>query len=216
MDINWFGKNCFRITERGHTSVVTDPHKPSKGWPELKLRADLVTVSHEWSRHNVEQVKDHGYVISGPGEYEVGDLFVTGIPLHIHDPEKDRILDNIAYLFEFSNNLSVLHLGKLRQVPDQSMIEQLDEVNVLLLPLNGGAGLPNEQLAELISLIEPNLVIPMYRGKNSGAGQGPIVDGFLKAMGVGQMEAVDSLRVTMSLLPDQTQVALLRTAPVLI
>lgn len=216
MDITWFGRNCFRIIERGHTSVVTDPHKPAKGAPELKLRADLVTVSHDLSRHNVEQVKDHDYVISGPGEYEVGDLFVTGIQLHIHDPAKDRVLDNIAYLFEFSNNLSVLHLGKLRQVPDQSMIEQLDEVNVLLMPVNGGAGLPNEQLAELISLIEPNLVIPMYRGKDGSADGGPIVDSFLKAMGVGQTEPVDTLRVTMSLLPEQTQVVLLRASSVLI
>ena len=64
LEINWFGRNCFRISERGHTSVVTDPHKPAKGTPEPKLRADLVTVSHELSRHNVEQVKDHSYVIS--------------------------------------------------------------------------------------------------------------------------------------------------------
>lgn len=212
MDITWFGRNCFRITERGHTSVVTDPHKPARGAPELKLRADLVTVSHDLSRHNVDQVKDHDYVISGPGEYEVGDLFVTGIQLHVHDAEKDRVLDNIAYFFEFSNDLSVLHLGKLRQAPDQSMIEQLGEVNVLLIPVNGGGDLPNEQLAELISLIEPNLVIPMYRGKKGSPGGSAIVDGFLKALGTGQMETVDSLRVTMSQLPEQTQVALLRAS----
>ena len=216
MDITWFGRNCFRISERGHTSVVTDPHKPATGAPGLKLRADLVTVSHEISQHNVDQVKNHDYVISGAGEYEVGDLFVTGIPLHIHDPEKDRVLDNIAYLFEFANNLSVLHLGNLRQVPDQSMIEQLDEVNVLMMPVNGGAGLPNEQLAELISLIEPNLVVPMYRAKNGNAGEETIVEGFLKAMGVGQTEPVDNLRVTTSALPEQTQVALLRASSVLI
>ena len=155
-------------------------------------------------------------MISGAGEYEVGDLFVTGIPLHIHDPEKDRVLDNIAYLFEFANNLSVLHLGKLRQVPDQSMIEQLDEVNVLMMPVNGSAGLPNEQLAELISLIEPNLVVPMYSAKMENAGEETIVEGFLKAMGVGQTEPVDNLRVTTSALPEQTQVALLRASSVLI
>ncbi len=213
MDITWFGRNCFRITERGHTSVVTDPYKPGKGAPELKLRADLVTVSHEMSRHDVEQVKGHGYVISGAGEYEVGDLFVNGIQLHIHDPEKDRVLENTAYLFEFSNNLSVLHLGELRQVPDQSMIKQLDEVNVLLIPVSGSGDLPNEQLAELISLIEPNLVIPMYRGANGSPNGSPnggaIVDGFLKALGVGPTDAVASLRLTQSTLPEQTQVALL-------
>ncbi len=212
MDITWFGRNCFRITERGHTSVVTDPHKPARGAPELKLRADLVTVSHEMSRHSVDQVKDHDYVISGPGEYEVGDLFVTGIQLHIHDAEKDRVLDNIAYFFEFANDLSVLHLGKLREAPDQSIIEQLGEVNVLLIPVNGGGDLPNEQLAELISLIEPNLVIPMHQSKNGSPGGAAIVDGFLKALGLAQMQAVDSLRVTKNQLPEQTQVALLQAS----
>lgn len=211
MDITWFGKNCFRMTERSHTSVVTDPHKPAKGASELKLRADLVTVSHEPSRHNVDQIKDHHYVISGPGEYEVGDLFVTGIPLHIHDAETDRVLDNVAYFFEFSNNLSVLHLGRLRQIPEQSKFEQLDEVNVLLLPVLGGAALPNEQLAELISLIEPNFVIPMFRARGGGAGEA-LIDGFLKTLGVGKIEAAHTLRVTASQLPEQTQVALLRAS----
>ena len=25
MDITWYGNSCFRITERGHTTVLTDP-----------------------------------------------------------------------------------------------------------------------------------------------------------------------------------------------
>ena len=216
MDINWYGRNCFRISERGHTSVVTDPHEPAKDAPELKLRADLVTVSHDLSRHALHQVKDHEYVISGAGEYEVGDLFVTGISLHVHDAEKEHVLENTAFQFEYPNNLSVLHLGNLRAVPDHSIIEQLDEVNVLLLPVNGKANFRGEELADLISLIEPNIVVPMYQSNQRADGETGIVGAFLKAMGVGQSEELDMLRVTTSALPEQTQVVLLRPAAALI
>lgn len=209
MDITWYGRSCFRISERGHTTVVTDPHKPNRGAPELKLRADLVAISHEMKAHRVEQVKDCDYVISSPGEYEIGELFVTGTALHIFDSEREAILKNIAYLFEYPNQLNVLHLGKLREMPDQSIFEQIDIVHVLLLPVDGAGGLRGEQMTEIISLIEPNIVVPMNHGAGTRT-DSDMLDGFLKAMGIGQIEAEDSLRVTVSTLPEQTQVVLLR------
>ena len=210
MDITWYGRACFRISERGHTSVVTDPHKPKRGKPKLKLRADVVTVSHDAKAHRADQVKDHHYVISSPGEYEVGDLFVTGLALHVHDSEADQILDNIAYRFEYLNQLNVLHLGNLRSMPDQVTFEQLDEVKVLLLPVESTGQLRGEQLAEIISLIEPRIVVPMTYSNASASANPEALDGFLKAMGVGQIDAQDSLRVTASALPERTQVVILR------
>ena len=209
MDITWYGRSCFRISERGLTSVVTDPHKPKRGTPELKLRANLVTVSHDVKAHRVKQVKDSDYVISSPGEYEIGELFVTGMALHTHDSEKDEVLENIAYLFEYPNDLNVLHLGNLRELPDQSFIEQIDEVQVLLLPVNGASEIRGEQLTEIVSLIEPNIVVPMNHGAGKDA-DADTLDGFLKAMGIAQLEAQDNLRVAASTLSEQTQVILLR------
>lgn len=209
MDITWYGRSCFRISERGLTSVVTDPHKPKRGAPELKLRADLVTISHDVKAHRVKQVKDSDYVISSPGEYEIGELFVTGMALHTHDSEKDEVLENIAYLFAYPNELNVLHLGNLRELPDQSFIEQIDEVQVLLLPVNGASGIRGEDMTEIVSLIEPNIVVPMNHDRGRGAAADAL-DGFLKAMGIGPLEAQDSLRVTASTLSEGTQVVLLR------
>ena len=208
MDINWYGCTCFRITERGHTSVVTDPHSPGQDLAELRLRADLVTVSHDSTAHQPEQIRDQRYVISGPGEYEIGELFVTGIPLHIHDAASDQIRDNVAYHFEYPNQLNVLHMGALRQLPDQSVIEQLDEVHVLLLPV-GAAALSGDQLADLIGMIEPKYVVPMQPRCVNAADYAAAVEGFLKAMGVNNVETQDVLRVTASNLPEQTQVVVL-------
>ena len=201
MEITWYGRSCFRITERGHTSVVTDPY----GLPEPKLKADLVTFSQARpSDAAAQSVRGHDYVIGAPGEYEVGELFVTGIPMHVYDEEQEQLRENVAYLFEYPNHLTVLHLGHLHEVPDQSTIEQLGEVRVLLAPLDGLRG---DQVTDVIALVEPNYVVPMHAGLDASA-----VDRFLKAMGVGQPEAQETLRVTSSGLPEQTQVILLQAS----
>ena len=210
MDITFYGRNCFRIAERGHTSVVTDPHKPAKGAAPLKLRAELVTLSHERGKHRLEQVADYSYVIAGPGEYEIGELFVSGIPLHVYDEAKGKAQDNVAYLFEYPNQLNVLHLGKLRGAPDEAIVEQFGEVNVLLLPVSDRGGLDDERLTELVSLIEPNYVVPMAQADKQSAADSAI-EAFIKAMDK-EADERDVLRVTQNSLEEPTQVIALRPA----
>ncbi len=211
MEIMWYGHSCFRITERGHTSVVTDPYEPAPGLPELKLKADLVTVSHGQPDHQaVNLIRGHDYVIAGAGEYEIGELFVTGIPMHVYDEEQARVRENVAYLFEYPNHLTVLHLGNLHQMPDQSTIEQLGEVHVLLAPVDGGQGRRGDQVMDVIALVEPNYVAPMRCAMDGAAAEPDSIERFLKAMGVSQPEEKDTLRVTASSLPEQTQIVLLR------
>ena len=209
MDIHWYGFSCFRIAERGHTTVVTDPHHPRQSLARLGLKADLVTISHERMAEQVEAIRGEAYLISGAGEYEVGELFVTGIPLHAHDGETGKVRKNIAYQLEYPNNLNVLHLGALHQKPDQSIIEQLDEVHVLLLPV-GGAGLSGDDLADLISLIEPGYVLPMQPADVSDDTFATALDTLLAGMGAADVDKQDMLRVTSSGLDEQTQVIRLR------
>ena len=41
MNITWHGHSCFRLTERGMATVVTDPYNHKKiGYSELNLSAD--------------------------------------------------------------------------------------------------------------------------------------------------------------------------------
>lgn len=208
MDITWYGHSCFRITERGQTTVVTDPYHTSIGLPELKLKGDVVTVSHDDPGHNAaDMVKGQEYVLNGPGEYEIGGVFIHGVAMHTIDG--DQGYPNVGYMIEYGNNLTVLHTGGLTRVPDQSTIEELGEVTVLLLPVGGGHGLRPADAADVIALVEPSYVVPMHYEQPGLKIQLEPVDKFLKAVGVSKAQEEDYLRVTAGNLPEQPQIVLL-------
>ena len=207
MDISWFGHSCFRIAERGRITVVTDPFADNIGLTPLKLKADVVTISHDEPGHNnVDAVKNDAYIIRGPGEYEIGTVFINGVAMH--DPSNTTARPNVAYHIMY-DNLSVLHLGDLSHVPQQSLIERMGEVNVLLVPVGGGMGLTGAQAAEVVGLIEPHFIVPMHYELPGLRIALESVDKFLKAMGVSKVQEADTLKITASDLPEQPQVVVL-------
>ena len=169
MEITWYGHSCFRLTERNYATVVTDPYdSKSIGYSALRLKSDIVTVSHDAPGHNNrDAVKGTSHVIDGAGEFEIGGVFITGVQTDgtgsnkKKSKEQDNGARNTIYVFDY-DGITVAHLGDLKQTPTQSEIESLGTINVALVPVGGGGGLNAAKAAEVISLIEPNLVIPMH------------------------------------------------------
>jgi len=205
MELTWYGLSCFRLTERGHSTVVTDPYGSSTGLPNLKLKGDVVTISHDAAGHNhAAAVSGFNRLLSGPGEYEIGDVFITGIATHDKDPERR----NVIFMFDYKG-LTIAHLGDMAKVPSQTQIDALEQINVLLVPVGGGLSLNASQAAELVSMLEPEIVIPMhYSQPDLGIDLEP-VEKFLAEMGVEQPEPLSSLKVTSGILSPETQIVLL-------
>ena len=209
MELVWHGLSCFRITERGMATVVTDPYEPSVGLPPLKLKADIVTVSHDAPGHShLKAVKGSPRTITRPGEYEIGNVFVTGIRMQPKGKKNNVEQTNTLYVLDFGG-LTVAHLGNLEYVPTQSQIENLGTVHIALVPAAGGGALTAAKAAEVISLIEPSIVVPMhYKTHKEQTGLGG-VGRFLSEMGVAKSETLRSLKVSKSGLLEETQVLVL-------
>jgi L-ascorbate metabolism protein UlaG (beta-lactamase superfamily) len=214
MEITWYGLSCFRIREGGVT-IVCDPYDKLIGPLLPKLRADIVTVSHDRPGHNaVERVTGDPKILQGPGEYEVKNVFVTGLTTY-HRKQRSTLLErNVAFFFEFGD-LTVGHLGDIGEVPGQSEIEELNigEVDVLIVPVGGGDTLDPTRAVEIIGMFEPRLVIPMHY-RHSGLSDDLVnklepVEKFLKVLGSPAPEPVETLKITKSNLPEETQVMLL-------
>lgn len=210
MEITWFGHSCFRLTERSMATVVTDPFdNEAVGYDPLKLKADIVTVSHQAPGHNqTSAVKGTSHVIDGPGEFEIGGVFITGVQTDENGKKAAERPRNTLYVFDYMG-ITVAHLGDLRTVPGQAEIEALGTVHVALVPVGAGGSLNAAKAAEVISVLEPNIVIPMHYHTPAVKVQLDRLDKFIKEMGLHEVETVASLKVSKSSLPDETKVVVL-------
>lgn len=214
MDITWHGHSCFRLKERGLATVVTDPYDHKKvGYSELDLSADIITISHNHPGHNhtgvIRKRNSPQHILNGPGEYEIGQVFITGIKTNRETKGSDDQTRNIMYIFDYDGVL-IAHLGNLNRVPNQSEVKSIaGDVHVALVPVGGGDGLNASQAVEVIRMLEPSYAIPMYyQTKHTKIELDPL-DNFVKEMGLDQIEPRDSLRVTSTRSATETSVVVL-------
>jgi len=208
MEITWLGHSCFRIKGR-HATVITDPYSPDLGYSLGKHTARIVTVSHQHPGHSyIRGIGGEPKQVTGPGEYEISGVLIIGIGTY-HDAEKGKKRGkNTVYLMEV-DEVSVCHLGDLGHVLTSEQVEQLDNVDILLLPVGGTSTVNAATAAEIVRQLEPNAVVPMhYKTKTLKKELAP-VDRFLREMGLKEITSQPKLSFTKASLPTSTQVFLL-------
>jgi len=208
MDISWLGHSCFRI--RGNrASVITDPYPPSLGYSLGKPTARIVTVSHQHLGHSyVQGVGGEPRLVTGPGEYEISGVMIIGIAT-FHDKEKGtKRGKNTVYVMEV-DEVWVCHLGDLGHVLTAEQVEEIDNVDVLLLPVGGVSTIDASMAVEVVRQLEPKVVIPMHYKTPALSWELEPVERFLKEIGVKEINPQPKLSVTKSNLPISTQVFLL-------
>lgn len=187
MIITWQGHSCFKIQDKigpDGLTVVTDPFDKEVGLKVPNFEADIVTISHDHHDHNnAGALRGQPFVIKSAGEYDVKGVMVEGIASYHDDKEGKERGNNIIYRIEM-DDISIVHLGDLGQVLDNAQLEKLAGTDILLIPVGGKYTLDAKKAVEVISQIEPRLVIPMhYKTKDSKIDvEG--VDKFVKELGV--------------------------------
>jgi len=208
MEIVWLGHSCFRIRGKEAT-IVTDPFDRTLGYPVKKLTANIVTVSHPHPQHSfVEDVAGSPRVISRPGEYEIANVFINGIAT-FHDADGgEHRGKNTVYLVQIEE-VSICHLGDLGHVPTAEQIEQMSDTDILMVPVGGGATIGAAAAVEIISLLQPKLVIPMHFKTEVVKMDLAPLEHFLKEMGLKEVVTQPKLNISKSGLPADTNVVVL-------
>jgi L-ascorbate metabolism protein UlaG (beta-lactamase superfamily) len=208
LDITWLGHACFRLRGRDAT-LITDPYGRTLGLTLGRQNAEVVTVSHDSPNHSaVEAIGGQPRMVRGPGEYEIGGIMVTGVSTPGERSGGGTWGRNTAYAIEI-DDLVVCHLGDLGKTLNPEQIEALKDPAVLLIPVGGHCTVSSAEVAEVVSQLEPKLVVPMhYALPGIGLDLDPI-EPFCREMAVEETKAQPRLSVTRSSLPDETTVVLL-------
>ncbi len=208
MEINWLGHSCFRI-KGSHAAIITDPYSPDSGYSLGKPTADIVTVSPQHPEHSfVSGVSGEPKLVTRPGEYEISGAMIIGMAT-FHDEEAgDTRGKNTIYLIEL-DGLSICHLGDLGHVLSAGQAEEIDNVDVLMLPVGGVSTIDAAGAAEVVRQLEPKVVIPMHYKTDALKRKLDPVDSFLKEMGVTEVNSQSKLSLNKTNLPISSQVFLL-------
>jgi len=205
MIITWQGHSCFKIQDKTGTeglTLVTDPFDKATGLKVPNFEADIVTVSHDHHDHNnVKALRGNPYVVESAGEYDVKGVMIEGVESFHDDKQGAERGNNIIYRIEM-DDITVAHLGDLAHVLDNKQLEKLVGTDILLIPVGGKYTLDAKKAVEVISQIEPRIVIPMHYKTKDLKIDLDEVDKFIKEMGV-EPTREDKLKINKKDLPQE-------------
>ncbi len=209
MEITFFGHACIRIRGKQKT-VIIDPYDEKVGKLLRDLEADITLVTHDHFDHNaVARLKQPGFVIDGPGEYEIGGVSVIGIATHHDDKGGAERGGNTMYVVEI-DNLRLIHTGDLGHKLSQETLEEIGAIDVLMLPVGGIYTLDAKTAKEVVTQVDPWVVVPMhYKTADFGLKELTTVDDFLKEMGRTETAAVPKYSISADRLPEELQIIVL-------
>lgn len=199
MKIQYFGHSCFYLKNK-EVNVLMDPFSSQMvGLKMPKVEADIVTVSHQHADHNnVASVTNQPVVFDFPGEYEVKGVKVFGYQSY-HDQEQGAKRGENIIFKVIINNVVLTHLGDLGHIPGEGLINELEDTDVLLIPVGGTYTLNVQEAKQLISLIKPAITVPMHYQleKHNPAEFGNLakLNEFLKLMGHENLPAINKIEI---------------------
>ncbi len=199
MQISYFGLSSFKLSGKDTTSII-DPFSKESGLTPPRGAADLVILSEPENElySYFQSISGEPFIINGPGEYDVKNHAITGIPVKDQNGKVVTI-----YLIELEG-VKILHMAHIKKLAlTQDELEDIGDVDVMLVPIGGKDVLEYDEAAKAVNFIEPKIVIPMHYkmpGLKIDAGT---EEKFLKEMG-GKSESADKLTLKKKDLTEET------------
>jgi len=193
MIITYLGVDFFKV-QFGNTTIALNPISKDSKFKSTRFMADIALVSlNHPDMNGTENLSYNGndpIVISGPGEYEVKEVFIKGFTSKSEYGGKERI--NTIYSISLEG-MNLCFLGAISDINLSAEVkESLGDVDILFLPI-GAEGVIDSVKAEKLSVeIEPKIIIPMHYGE---VGVKDALKKYLKEAGEENVKPIDKLTI---------------------
>ena len=188
MIITYYGKQFWKI-EQGKMVIAFNPvNKSSKSDITARFGADLAFITTNHPLYNGVEQLTYGdrvpFVISGPGSYEIKEIFIKGVLSRANISGKKYI--NTIYSFEL-DDINILFLGALSDTDlSKDSKEAIVGPDILFVPIGGKDTLDTKTSAKFALSLEPKIIIPMDYDEVS-------LKAFLKEVDAEKSEFIDKL-----------------------
>lgn len=185
MIVSYHGAECFKISQ-GDLTLALNPISKDSKFGAKRFGADITLITANLPDFNGRDQTSRGdkesFVIDGPGEYEIKNVFIKGFLSEGPDKKKNTI-----YLISFEG-MNLCFLGALSNavLPDDTL-EAIEDVDILFTPLGVSGTIDPVSAYKLAVTLEPSVVIPMYFEKAN-------LDKFIKEGG-SKVDSIDKFVV---------------------
>ena len=158
MVITFYGEGCFKL-QSGDFTVLTDPFDNKIGLTPPRLKPDIILKTLtpvSFADQPINQLTNQ--LIYGPGEYNVANIDIAGFNLPKESSEK--FLKTI-YLLEMEE-INVCFFGHLSEIPEPTILEHLEEIDLLFIPAGGPPFIEQKSAVKIIKQLQPKIVIPCF------------------------------------------------------
>lgn len=206
MQISYLGHSCFKIEEKvngQNISLISDPYSKEIGLKLPNIEADIITISHDhYDHNNKDAFRGDPFIVDTAGEFDIKGVIIEGVRSY-HDEKKGSERGvNIIFRYDIEG-ISLAHLGDLGDILDNKQLEKLAGVDILFVPVGGKYTLDAKKAVELISQVEPRIVIPMhYKTKDLKIDDIDTLDKFIKEIGI-EPNYEDKLKISKKDLPSE-------------
>ncbi|MCX6717852.1 MAG: MBL fold metallo-hydrolase [Candidatus Taylorbacteria bacterium] len=193
MIITYLGVDFFKV-QFGDTTIALNPISKDSKFKTTRFMADIALVSlNHPDMNGTENLSYNGkdpMVISGPGEYEVKEVFIKGFASKSDYENKERI--NTIYSVSLEG-MNLCFLGAISDINLSNEVkEALGDVDILFLPIGGDGVIDSTKAEKLAVEIEPKIIIPMHYGD---VGMKDALKKYLKEAGEENVKPIDKLTI---------------------
>lgn len=174
MHITWLGQTCLKLQTKHldeDVTILIDAYRPAKGDFPRSFSPNVALFSH--GSENAATLSQNPFVLDTLGECEIKGAMITAWPA-----------DNGNIIFKINaENIALAHLGKMKKKMEIAELEKLGNIDILCLPVGGGEYLTPEEAADLVTALEPRIVIPLGYKCDTDPATAP-VNAFIKELGL--------------------------------
>ncbi|MDP2656543.1 MAG: MBL fold metallo-hydrolase [bacterium] len=206
MYIYFLGNSCFKIqTQDKETTLLLDPFDGTTGTLS-KQTADVILCSSDRSDHGysdiVKRVSEQSpFIINNPGEYDVRGVSIQGVAVKQEVNDKKSKSEYVSLFSIGIEGVFVGHIGALNRSLKEAELEALGRIDVLLLPVGGGHVLSPKLSVDVMSQLEPRLVIPCHYAMKEIKLELGTLEAFFKESGMKAEPTESKIKITKKDLP---------------
>lgn len=207
MEIEYKGANCVVITTKKATLTI-DPRLSLVGLKDITPKDAIVLATQ-----SEFGVKNDAVAIDQPGEYEVSNITVVGVPAKRTIDHED--IQRATMYRIVTSDVSIAIIGHVATPLSEEQLEGLGVVDVVIIPVGGnGYTLDAHQAVAAVRQLDPKVVIPTHYDDSAVKYEVPQMElePFIKELGAEHV-VLPKWKVKNGIIPDVLQVIeLTRTA----